>query len=87
MERRKARVYMDDRTRVDKTAKGMIPGIRTWQQWSGEVGLKENPTNVQMSGRSNQQREKLKAAAGKELKEFIKKKHRSPRTDDSRKKA
>ena len=68
--RRKTKIYMDDRTWVDRTAAGIVSGVHTWMEWSSEAGLKENPTKIQLVAKTPKQKAALMEAAG-ELQEFV----------------
>jgi len=69
--RRKSKIYMDDRTWVDRTAVGLVSGVHSWKEWSESVGLKENPTKIQMIAKSAKLKTELLEVAG-DLREFVK---------------
>jgi len=62
--RRKTKIYMDDRTWVDRTAEGVVSGVRTWKEWSTKAGLKENPTKIQLVAKTPKEKAALMEAAG-----------------------
>jgi hypothetical protein len=52
-------VYMDDRTWAAKAAKSCIDPVRAWAEFSDLAILQENPTKIQLTGRTPQDKREL----------------------------
>ena len=61
--KKKEKIYMDDRTWAEKSAKGIFRSVDAWQEWSTEVGLKENPTKIQLMAKNQRYKDELVAEA------------------------
>ena len=62
---RKEKTYMDDRTSVAKDPEALIKGVKAWMRFSNYAYLIENNAKLQLTARTEGERERLHDEATK----------------------